>query len=338
VTGGGRAGSAAGADDVHVLYLAGSGRSGSTVVTTLLGQLPGFFAAGELRYLWSRGVQEDHVCGCGQPFGRCPVWTAVMARTDPRGRADAAGIGRRLLQRLRVLRVPSMLARRALGRRAVPPHPDDHVIASLYRAVADETGARVVVDSSKLPPYGLLLQRLPGVRVHVLHVVRDPRATAFSWMRRKVSRDRDDEALMPRQQPVKSSLLWLLWNLLTAVAWRDRDARVSRFRYEDFVARPREVLAPVVRALGADPDDLPFLDDHSVRLAATHAVAGNPNRRDSGAVRLRPDLEWQQAMRSRDRSLVTALTWPGLLRFGYPLAARRPSAGRPTTPTSRSAS
>lgn len=324
-------------DDVHVLYLAGSGRSGSTVVTTLLGQLPGFFAAGELRYLWSRGVQEDHVCGCGEPFGACPVWTAVMARTDPRGRGDAAGIGRRLLQRLRVLRVPLMLGRRALGRPAVPRHPDDEVIASLYRALADATGARVIVDSSKLPPYGLLLSRLPGVQVHVLHVVRDPRATAFSWMRSKASRDRDDETLMPRQRPVKSSLLWLLWNLLTALAWRAGDARVSRFRYEDFVRSPREVLTPVLRSLGADPSDLPFLDEHTVRLAPTHAVAGNPNRRDSGAVRLRPDLEWQNAMRTRDRLLVTALTCPGLLRFGYPVGARTPPHRAIATPTSRSA-
>ena len=324
------------ADEVQVLYLAGSGRSGSTVVTTLLGQLPGFFAAGELRYLWSRGVVQDHVCGCGQPFSACPVWSAVTAGTDERGRTDAENIGRRLLQRLRVLRVPLMLARRAVGLPPVPPHPDDAVIASMYRALAEHTGARVVVDSSKLPPYGLLLGRLPGVRVHVLHVVRDPRATAFSWLRRKVSRDLDDDALMPRQQPVKSSLLWLLWNLMTALAWRSGDAQVSRFRYEDFVRDPQQVLAPVVRALGAEPADLPFEDAHTVRLAPTHAVAGNPNRRDSGTVRVRPDLEWTTAMRRRDRWVVTALTWPGLLRFRYPV---RPRPGEPdpaAAPTSRS--
>jgi hypothetical protein len=338
----GTSGDASGTEptDVHVLYLAGSGRSGSTLVTTILGQLPGFFAAGELRYLWSRGATEDHVCGCGQPFSRCPVWTAVMEGTDPAGRADAAGIGRRLLQRLRMARLPALAARRVLGRPAVPAHPDDVVIASMYRALAEHTGARVVVDSSKLPPYGLLLSGLPGVRVSVLHVVRDPRATAFSWMRQKVSRDRDDDALMPRQQPVKSSLLWLVWNLLTAAAWPPGRS-AARIRYEDFVTAPREVLAPLVRDLGADPDDLPFVDDRTVRLSPTHAVAGNPNRRDSGPVRLKPDLEWQSAMRPATRLLVTAVTVPGLLRFGYPVLRRGARPATPTpgpTPTPRSAS
>ena len=54
---------------IRVLYLAGSGGSGSTLVTTALGQLDGVFAAGELRYLWHRGLVErlfapgDHLPG-----------------------------------------------------------------------------------------------------------------------------------------------------------------------------------------------------------------------------------------------------------------------------------
>lgn len=36
---------------VTVLYLTGSGRSGTTLVNNLVGQLDGAFACGELRYL-----------------------------------------------------------------------------------------------------------------------------------------------------------------------------------------------------------------------------------------------------------------------------------------------
>jgi hypothetical protein len=46
---------------VRVLYFAGSGRSGTTVINNILGQLGGAFAAGELRYLWRRGVVEDRL-------------------------------------------------------------------------------------------------------------------------------------------------------------------------------------------------------------------------------------------------------------------------------------
>ena len=42
-----------------VLYLLGKGRSGSTLLSMALGELDGFFAAGELRFFWRRGLVED---------------------------------------------------------------------------------------------------------------------------------------------------------------------------------------------------------------------------------------------------------------------------------------
>ena len=320
---------------VHVLYLAGSGRSGTTVVNSLLGQLPGCFAAGELRYLWERGVGQDHTCGCGRPFSQCPVWTAVMKRVRDDGTPlDEAAVGRRLLRRLRILRLPLLLLRRAAGRPPVPFHADDGHIARLYRAVADETGASVVIDSSKLPPYGLLLSQLPGITLSVLHVVRDPRATAWSWRRVKASRDRDDAGLMHRHETWKSSSLWTLWNLLSAFLWRAGSPQVCRVRYEDFVCAPQETMAAVARMIGADPDDLPFVAPDRVQLSPTHSVAGNPNRHDTGVVQVRADVEWQSAMPARDRALVSALTLPGLAVFGYPVLPRRHTRPRSAGPAS----
>lgn len=311
------------AGTVRVLYFAGSGRSGSTVMTNIIGQLPGCFAAGELRYLWQRGVGEDHRCGCGRPFSECPVWQAVMAQVRGDGAAtDEAEIGRRLLQRLRIRQLPLILLRGAAGRRAVPFHADDVRIARLYRALAATTGARTIVDSSKLPPYGLLVGQLPGVDLTIVHVVRDPRATAFSWLRKKETRDRDDGALMQRHETWKSSLLWLVWNVVAALLWPTGTKGVCRVRYEDFVDSPEAVLTTVVREVGLDPADLPFVTPTSVRLQPTHSVAGNPNRHDSGVVQVRADNEWQQGMRWQDRLLVTVLTAPGIVRFGYPLRVR----------------
>ena len=314
------------ATPVRVLYVAGSGRSGTTVINTILGQIPGAFAAGELRYLWHRGVVEDHRCGCGEPFSTCPVWSAVMADVGPLDAAEAEALARRLLDRLRILRLPLLLGRRLARRRAVPPHPDDARIAALYRSVAAHTGASVIVDSSKLPPYGLLLSGLPGLDVRILHVVRDPRATAFSWRRTKQTQDTTAGTLMPRMDVGKSSLLWLLWNLLTDRLWPARRPDTLRFRYEDFVAQPRRHMVEVAELAGLPADALPFVSDDEVTLAATHSVAGNPNRHTTGTVRIRGDMEWRAAMPTRDRLVVTALTAPGIARFSYPWAVR--SRGR----------
>src|SRR5205823_1051409 len=47
-----------------VLYIAGPGRSGSTVLDQVLGELPGFVSTGELQALWQRGLVERRPCGC----------------------------------------------------------------------------------------------------------------------------------------------------------------------------------------------------------------------------------------------------------------------------------
>ena len=48
---------------VKVAFVSSWSRSGSTLLDLLLGRLPGFWSAGEIRYLWDRGLLEDQLCG-----------------------------------------------------------------------------------------------------------------------------------------------------------------------------------------------------------------------------------------------------------------------------------
>jgi hypothetical protein len=247
----------------------------------------------------------------------------VADAVDVSSRA-AEEVAAHLRSRLRIARLPAILWRRATGRPGVEPHADDDAIMRVYRSISDHSGGAVVLDSSKLPPYGLLLSQLPGIDFHVLHLVRDPRAAAFSWQRAKRLLDFGDDQLMPRQPLWKSALLWLLWNSLTTVLWGPRSNRYLRVRYEDFASAPRSTLAEVLRMVGLDPAALPFDGPHLARVAPTHSVAGNPARHSSGTVRVKPDSEWIDRMRTRDHAMVTALTAPALLGLGYRLQGRRP--------------
>jgi hypothetical protein len=311
---------------VKVLYLAGTGRSGTTLISHILDQFDDVFAGGELRFLWERGVVEDHLCGCGRNFSACPFWTMVMAEVEPDSSddddLDAAGINQRLLSRLRILRVPAMLLRLLGGRLPVPSHSDDQSIRRLYDAIGHVTRGRLIVDSSKLPSYGLWLSQQSNVDLSVLHVVRDSRATAFSWRRKKESLDHGaDGSLMPQLEIWKSSFLWLWWNFVTRVVW-GKGNRYLRVRYEDFAATPQTTIAHILRFAGVDPERSPFVSATSVRLSPAHFVAGNPNRHSTGPVEVRPDTEWQVAMARKDVGIVTALTAPGLISFGYSLRRR----------------
>lgn len=300
---------------VTVCYLAGTGRSGSTVLANACGQIDGWFSAGEMRFLWQRGIETDRLCGCGEPFSRCETWAKVLDAAFAGSPPDARRIHDQITAATRVRRLPAILgAQRGAKTAQIGPELAD-VLGRLYTATAETTASSVVVDSSKLPSYAWLLSQVPAVDLHVVHLVRDPRAAAWSWLRKKELPDNAAQAHMERISPLKSSLLWDVWNATTDRLWPGPNHLLVR--YEDFVADPRTTMSTIAELCG-DPDaELAFTDPQTVLLAPTHTVAGNPDRLRSGPTRLRLDDEWRTRMGRRDRAIVSATTAPLRRRYGY---------------------
>src|SRR5439155_13251896 len=85
----------------------GHGWSGSTILGNLLGELEGFFHAGELRRLWGEALPSGAPCGCGAPIGDCPVWSKVLAHPSVAS-LDPAQVDR-WHRAVRVRRTPRLL-------------------------------------------------------------------------------------------------------------------------------------------------------------------------------------------------------------------------------------
>ena len=183
------------------------------------------------------------------------------------------------------------------------------------------------MDSSKEPAHGYAMSMVPGVDFYALHLIRDPRAAAYSWLKKKPQPDSETKEFMVRFSPTKSSAMWNSWNASAEALWRrpgsgpgSAPGRYLRLRYEDFVANPRESFENILALLGENADP-PLASEREVKLGVSHTVSGNPNRFETGAVALRPDEEWKQRMSDRDKKLVTALTLPLMKRYGYPMSS-----------------
>ena len=99
-----------------MLLVTGFGRSGTTLVNTILGSTPGVFAAGEVRFLWERGLIEGRRCGCGEPLQRCPVWGPIVEKAfgSPPD-IDPAALVAEDASVMRTRHLPWMLAPRFVG-------------------------------------------------------------------------------------------------------------------------------------------------------------------------------------------------------------------------------
>lgn len=315
-----------------VAYVLGKGRSGSTLLDAILGQLPGVFSAGELRTLWPWGYQHDADCSCGRPVRDCPTWSRIVAAalgTDTPSRDRIDELAATQQRALSWLQVPGSLV--GIDSAAVRSYAETQ--RRLYAAMVTVTGCDTIVDSSKWPAHPGVLGRLDGFEPRVIHLVRDPRAVAFSYRRHKPTDGRQPE--MPRFSATHSATSWLVRNATVEVARRGVPSQ--RLTYEEFSAAPRPALARVARLLGRDPSELPFVDDRTVRLRETHLVGGNPARFWDNDVRIEPDDEWARNLPARQARWVSAVTAPLLGRYGY-RTAPQPVDARTSSPPATSKS
>jgi hypothetical protein len=303
---------------VKVLYVAGLGRSGSTILANTLGQVEGFFSGGELNFIWKHALIENRLCGCGKPSRECPFWGPVFDR-EFGGQSDelAREMMRLQYSGARTRHIPSMLTEG--GRRKVRGRLGKFLdnTGRLYKAIQSISGSRVIVDTSKEPAYGYALGMVPGIDLRVLHLVRDPRAAAYSWAKKKRQPDSTEREFMHQKTPTQSAVLWDAWNAAIEALWRDTPEEYLRLRYEDFIADPRGSFEGILDLVGEEEAELPLVGEQEVKLGISHTVSGNPNRFDTGAVQLKADRAWTQKMSAREKRLVTALTLPLLARYHY---------------------
>jgi sulfotransferase family protein len=301
--------------EVKVLFLAGWGRSGTTILDNILGEADGFFSVGELYHLWGRGLIQNRKCGCGAPPRRCETWRAVLTRAF--GSMEALDAERLSRLALTCTRTRHLLAH-LRGNQEVPLEYGE-ALARLYRAIRDVTGSRVIVDSTKHPAYAAVLGSVGGIDLRIVHVVRDPRAVAYSWIRKKIQLDETRPRHMRSHGALYSAFMWDVLNFATERLWRCPGARYLLLRYEDFVREPRESVQRVADFAGEPQATLPFRSERAVLLSGNHTISGNPSRFQTGIVEIEPDEEWLASMRRRDEWISTGATFPLLAHFGYPI-------------------
>jgi hypothetical protein len=304
----------------QVLYVGGLGRSGSTLLERAISQLPGVCGAGEVVYLWERGILNNERCGCGTPFRECPFWSAVgqgaFGGWDNVDVARVHELGARVDD---VKHVPRMLVK--LEGRRFRADLEEYLsyYTRLYAAIRVVTGCDVVVDSSKITSLAYVLSHCDELRLAMVHILRDARAVAYSWT--KVVRRPEvtaGEAYMPRYSPAYMAMLYDGHHLLLEML-RTRGVPSIRIRYEDFSVDPATSLRAVADLLGRtfDPSQVLGEEPTTLRLPPMHTVSGNPSRFKSGDIVVRRDEAWRQEMPLRQRLLVGSVAAPVQAMYGY---------------------
>jgi hypothetical protein len=265
--------------DYTIAYIAGLQHCGSTLLDLLLNAHPEAVSVGELfelpDYAHQRKAKTENTrygssCTCGaDSIWDCSFWARVNAE-----------VGHRSALSLRDLDINSR---------------DPGVFADhnrlFFDSLAEVTGARLIIDSSKRFDRlrSLLLHStLPVVPVHLL---RNPNGQIYSLIKRGKG-----SVLQPATYYRRTTLKTL--RLLRA---RDH----VRLRYETLVSDPAETLREIMPQF-----DMSFAPEQlDWAVAERHNLAGNRMRRTTSSdIQLRD--EWREQLGLPRRALIDLLTLP----------------------------
>lgn len=298
---------------VKVIYIAGYGRSGSTLLDIALGQHPSIMGGGEITTLARHVWENDEYCACGSPVQECPVWKPIVERWRLEEPVTLLDDYRKAQER-----TEGVIGLARLFKLADWPRHARRTV-SLLRSITQVSGRPIIVDSSKLPGRGFALAAMPGIELHVVHLVRDGRGVAWSLSKsygRQIEKGVQREL---RPKPIiYSAIRWATINLATELLSRRVGARRSiRIRYEDFVADPRATISQILGLVGVTQQDrLTNPEPHP--LSPQHQVAGSRHRMER-SITIRKDEKWMIEMPASKQRVFNLICGPLLRRYGYPL-------------------
>jgi hypothetical protein len=294
----------------NIIYISGSGRSGSTLLERVLHSSRGVIALGEFHCLW-RLPHDQITCSCATTFADDGFWKSVL---------DHAGIDQHSIAALRALegRVcrTSFIAKMGFSLPALAANSDVQQFLDfqfrIFESVAAISGSATLVDSSKAGPRAWLLSCDP--RVRILHLYRDPADVIASW--RSIKFDTGMGREMKRMSIAGASNDW--WKVEQLIRILGRKRPVARLNYEAMCASPQQRIADSIAQLGlTQPVQADWIDAKSVRQGVDyHSLNGNPDRFASGPISISHRTPAWATMASTERM---AIKTTGLaIRTFYP--------------------
>lgn len=272
--------------DPQIIYIAGSGHSGSTLLDLLLGSHSKIVSLGELGQL-SRFFRDNEPCTCGASIRQCDFWISVRQHLLSKSQLDLFAppkdyqisfmpghrklqmhpgkVTRWLFQKyLTTLNVIGSASLLRMGMNFFPAISQGlSYNFKLFDAIATASQRHHLVDSSKTWFRMKLLYLWQPESVKIIYLVRDGRGVIASHIRKTKVAAREAALSWDRTQRI---------NLMMLQTIPAKHKRIVR--YEDLTAAPEATLAEMCHWLGLafETDMLHF------RRTIHHNLSGNRMR------------------------------------------------------------
>ncbi|MEM6338997.1 MAG: hypothetical protein AAF673_03620 [Pseudomonadota bacterium] len=289
--------------DVKIIYIAGYGRSGSTLIDRFISSNISATGCGELARLFFHAHQESvlGLCSCKSPYVKCPLWGPLLEKI----RRHPLGGSFEELDRL-TQKIETTHPKKLDVSLSFEFYKYKWLWQTVFSYIQKKTGNKVVLDSSKTTPRGggfrpFYLSKILDSKVLMLHLTRHPTAVLNSVSKGSNKRLEDKRESDDNKQ-IRLMKSWFSWRGSNNIAyWLGRQKFIYRVgvNYEKFCESPESFKATLINTVEELWPETSQIGSSSKIYNAEidnvdHGVGGNRMRRNK-VHSIQIDNQWKKS-------------------------------------------
>jgi len=279
---------------MKLIYLIGAGRSGTTILATMLNANTKILTVGEMHQFYDH-LLNGKPCSCGDDLYTCVFWQNIVDQLeiDENQLKEYHKMGEKMESHSRI---PLYL----LGWRGKKRYHDSQAL--IFRSLRRTLNSDYILDSSKYIARYLLLRSNNQIDVKAIYVVRDIRGVVNSFKKN----------VQTPKSPLSAILYHSLINFFAQlVCWSD--PKVIKIRYEDLMTDADATLKKVNKHIF---DDVSGTEYTNASYTIPHIIGGNRMKRQK-EVAIKFDQAWKIDLSRFSQFVYAFLAMPFMLINKY---------------------
>lgn len=280
-------------DTINLIYLLGAGRSGTTLLATLLNSCSSVVTVGEMHQFYEH-LLENKPCSCGKKLGSCFVWSSIVKAIDQSG-----------LSLENALQTTEEVEKHYNIPKEILINKQNEAYQKLqekaFEALGKENPDKYLVDSSKYIARYLQLKKNKKYNIKGVYLVRDVRGVVNSF----------GKQVQTPKKPLAALIYYNLINFWGELITRF-DKNIVKIRYEDLIEYPEQTLKTILTHVFGTEKDVKLPKEYTV----PHIVGGNRMKKKK-SIMVKPDYSWKRKIKRWKQKMYYIFSWPFMLVNRY---------------------
>ncbi len=253
---------------IKIIYIAGDGRSGSTLLDAILSNIKDSISVGECHRFWVRFYEKETLCGCRKKIEDCELWSQIDTQLKIKFSEYNQDVFKQQVKEIQYYknfkRIPKLIKSKKW-------QLFSEVVKTFYGLIASITGKDIIIDSSKSMSWAYLLYHLDFCDFRVIHLERNLVAVANSWKKDVILPEYHSKRVM---MPKKTNILILKsWFKIKILArFLRKSSNYLYVSYEKLCENPKRCLLTIQTSIEES------FEISSLNYNCNHAIGGNPMR------------------------------------------------------------